>query len=197
MDRFTRHQKERNLISISRSRVDRHSIQGFVLGHSRDLVMLQYVYDFRLDGLMVLRVADITEVRCTRTGRLQKDLLRQEGLLEEVPFGSRFDLRDWPALISELARAHPLVILECEARKEPVFVIGRVLKMTADAVDILHFLGAANWAKEPAAEVEGHHLLPGGHELRQPLPALLRTAGTRVATANASALRCGSARECA
>ena len=43
--------------------------KGFVLASSAELVVLQYVYDFNLDGLMVLRVADITDIRWSATGR--------------------------------------------------------------------------------------------------------------------------------
>jgi hypothetical protein len=52
------------------------------------------VYGFNLDGLMVLRVPDITEVRCTATDKFQKKLLMQEGLVQRVPSESTFDLSD-------------------------------------------------------------------------------------------------------
>ena len=143
------HRKDRDLISICRSDIDAHAIQGFVLGCSRELVVLQYVYDFNLDGLMVLRTADVTEVRCTATGKLQKDLLLQEGLAQKVPFAFTLDLSGWGAVISQLAKAYALMILECEARKRKEFVIGRVLKTTPREVHIHHFSGAANWAKRP------------------------------------------------
>lgn len=149
MDRFARHHKERNLISIARGKIDPNSIQGFVVGYSRDLVAIQYVYDFNLDGLMVLRVSDITEVRCTATDKFQKSLLSQEQLLERVPFESVLQLSDWRSIISQFAKEHPLMILECEAMKEKVFVIGRVLKSTADEIHIRHFSGAANWERHP------------------------------------------------
>jgi hypothetical protein len=143
------HRKERNLLDISRRRIDPNRIQGFVLGHSRKLVALQYVADLELDGLMILRVADITTVRCRQTDKFQKSLLQQEGLLDQVPFESEFDLGDWRSVISQLANEHTLMILECEARKEKDFVIGRVLKRTADEVHVHCFSGAANWDAEP------------------------------------------------
>jgi hypothetical protein len=149
MDRFASHQKKRNLISISRKQIDPNSIQAFVLGHSRELVALQYVYDFNLDGLRVIRAADVTDVRCMATDKFQKRVLMQEGLVQRVPFESVLDLSDWRSVISQLAKEHALMILECEAAKEKDFVIGRVLKTTADEVHIRHFSGTANWEKRP------------------------------------------------
>jgi hypothetical protein len=98
---------------------------------------------------MVLRVADITEVRCTATDKFQKDLLSQEGLAQKVPFAFTLDLSGWGAVISQLAKEHALMILECEDRKRKKFVIGRVLKTTPREVHIHHFSGTANWAQQP------------------------------------------------
>jgi hypothetical protein len=142
-------QKRRDLVSVRRKEIDDNSIQGFVLASSDELVVLQYVYDFNLDGLMVLRASDITEVRCTATDKLQRGLLVQEGLVERVPFGATFDLRNWQSVISQLAKEYALMILECEASEEKGFVIGHVLKTTKTTVQVRHFSGAANWAEYP------------------------------------------------
>jgi len=144
------HQKRRDLIDIRRSAIDSRGIQGFVLAASDELVVLQYVYDFHLDGLMVLRVADITEVRFKATDKLQKKLLAQEGLLERVPFNSAFDLRNWRSVISQLSKEFGLMILECELAEEPEFYIGRILKTTETGARLLFFSGAAKWDKKPS-----------------------------------------------
>jgi hypothetical protein len=149
MHQIAKHQKSRNLVSIDRSEIDENSIQGFVLASSDDLVLLQYVYDFNLDGLMVLRVADITEVRHSTTNKFQKGLLEQEGLMQYVPFGAAFDLSNWKSVIAQLSKAYPLMILECEALEEKGFSIGRVLKATQAGVQFQYFSGAANWAEKP------------------------------------------------
>lgn len=145
MHELTIHQNQRSLISLRRDRIDDNTIQGFVIGASDDLVLLQYVYDFRLDGLMVLAVADITEVRCTATDRFQQTLLEADGLLAQVPFGLPIDLQDWSSAIADLANRYPLLILECERLEEPDFAIGRVLKVAHDEVRLECFSGAANW----------------------------------------------------
>lgn len=148
MQPFEKHKKRRDLVSIRRDEIDEHSIQGFVLASSEDLVVLQYVYDFNLDGLMVLRVADITEVRHSATDKFQKGLLEQERLMQRVSFGADFDLRNWRSVITQLSKDYPLMILECEALEETDFAIGRVLKTTQTSVQFQYFSGAANWAEE-------------------------------------------------
>lgn len=149
MHQIGRHLKQRNLVSIRRDEIDENSIQGFILDSSEDLIALQYVYDFNLDGLMFLRVEDITEVKSSNTSKFQNKLLKQEGLLEKVPFGTTFDLRNWRSLIAQLSAEHELMILEREIGEESDFFIGRVLKTTEASVQGLYFSGAANWAKKP------------------------------------------------
>jgi hypothetical protein len=113
------------------------------------LVALQYVYDFNLDGLMVLSRSDITQIRSNATDKFQRKLLAKEGLLKEVPFETAFDLQDWRSIIRQFSKAYPLIILECERGDEPEFVIGRVEKTTSVAAYVRCFTGAGRWLDEP------------------------------------------------
>src|ERR1700712_3348143 len=149
MPPFAKHQEERNLVSVSRDAIEDNSIQGFVLAFSDTLVVLQYVYDFQLDGLLVLRVADITGVDSTMTDQFQRRLLAEEGLLDHIPFGKTFDLRDWRSAITQLSREHDFMILECETSEEPDFVIGRALETDDDTVCFAYFSGVGAWAAAP------------------------------------------------
>lgn len=150
MFEFIRHQRERALVSIRRGGIDERSIQAFVLAAGERLVVLQYVFDFHLDGLMVLSTDDITEVECTATDSFQRDLMAQEGLMQQVPFETAFDLRGWRAIIEQLARDHPLMILERERGDDPDFCIGRVAQTTDTAVSMEHFSGVGQWHEERA-----------------------------------------------
>ena len=140
---------KRALVSILRSDIDSNSIQGFILASSEQLVVLQYVYDFNLDGLMVLSKAEITDIRSTATHKFQRKLLAKEGVLKRVPFEAAFDLQDWRSIIRQFAKTYPLIILECERGDEPDFIIGRVEKTTSVAVYVRYFTGAGRWLDEP------------------------------------------------
>jgi hypothetical protein len=147
---LAQHHIQRDLITLRRDDIDDAGIQGYVLALSPTLVVLQYVCDFHLDGLMVLRRGDITDVNGSRTDRLQREMLAREGVEQRVPFDKAFDLADWHAVIGQLSREFPLMILECEDLDDPDFVIGRVHALRADQVDFEHFSGAANWQPELA-----------------------------------------------
>ena len=147
MHKVRLHQKKRNYVSIYRSKIDDNAIHGYILAHSDELLVVQYLYDFNLDGLMVLRVADITEIRCSAADEFKKGLLLQEGLEQKVPFQAIFDLRDWRSLITQFAREYPLLIIEREAGDEKDFFIGRIMKITKTGVQAQFFSGVANWSE--------------------------------------------------
>jgi hypothetical protein len=149
MEDLHRFRDERSLVALRRADVDENKIQGFVLAVSAELVLIQYVYDFNLDGLMVLRTEDISEVERSKTEEFQQSLLEAEGLLPRVPFGYAFDLTDWRSAIAGLSNDYPLLILESELLEDPDFAIGRVLEVGADEVTLRYFTGAASWLEAP------------------------------------------------
>lgn len=153
MHQLAQHQQERNLVSVSRSGIDNHSMEAFVLGVSDELVLFQYVYDFNLDGLMVLRIADITEVTCSDTCQFQRELLEHEGLIQQVPFDIRLDLRNWQTALAQLSTMYRLMILECEKLDDPDFIIGQVDEVSTTAVEMQWFSGTGRWDEELATLV--------------------------------------------
>lgn len=120
-----------------------------MVGVSEVLTLVQYVYDFNLDGLMVLRTGDLTEVTRTATDEFQEGLLQTEGLLARVPFNYSLDLSSWPAAIAGLCKDFPLLILERELLDEPDLAIGRILGVGDDEVQLRYFTGAGRWLDEP------------------------------------------------
>lgn len=147
---LTQHQRQRNRISIRRDEIDTDSVHGYVLAISPWLVALQVVHEFRLEGLMLLRVADISAVGHSETDVLQRQLLVREGLEQLVPFGRHFALDDWSSAIRQLASDFPLMIIECESLDEDdeVFLIGRLRSASKESINIEYFNGAAQWDSE-------------------------------------------------
>ncbi len=139
---------DRSLISLRRDEVDGNAIQGFILGATGSLMLLQYVYDFSLDGLMVLRTQDITEITRSKTDKFQQSLLESEGMLSDQRFEYPFDLTNWQTAISDLRSSFSLMILECELIEEPEFAIGEVLSVDGDAVAVRTFTGVATWSQD-------------------------------------------------
>lgn len=148
MNDIVRFRNERSLVFLRRDDFDENAVQGFILGTTDNLILLQYVYDFNLDGLMLLRTEDVTEIGRSKTEQFQQSLLETEGVLSDVRFEYPIDLTNWQTAISDLRSSYPLMILECELMEEPEFAIGEVLKIEGDVVAIRTFTGEANWSPD-------------------------------------------------
>ena len=144
-------QDKKELVSIRRDGIDENRIQGFVLSFSDELVLLQYVYDFNLDGLMVLRLSDITKIESDKTDVFQTQILKDEGLYSQIDFEKKYDVNNWHTVFSSIGSKPGLVIVENETQSDSsdeTFILGKIDKIDQDSVSILGFSGAANWYEE-------------------------------------------------
>jgi hypothetical protein len=140
---------DRKFVSILRDELDSSSIDGFVLGYSDDLLLIQNVYDFRLDGLKVIRIADITAIESGATREFQKKLLVTEGLFQQIDFESPHDLRDWSDILTQFSLSRSLVILENEQQDDSIFLIGKIQKIGESGVSLRSFSGVGEWDEYP------------------------------------------------
>lgn len=145
---LTQFQGDRSLVSIFRDQIDGQSIEGYVLAVSDELMVLQYVNDFRLDGIKVLRVADISDAESSETTEFQQELLIGEGLEQQVQFDAKFNAASWASILAQFASTYPIMIIECENSDENSFVIGRVVAVHEDRVEMLGFAGNGSWDEE-------------------------------------------------
>lgn len=144
MEEIANLKNERNLISIRRENIDTARIQGFVLGFSKDLILIHYVSDFRLDGLMILRIADISEIGSDKTDFLQTEILKANGTYSEVNFDQEFDLTSWSTVFSKIARNYPLLTIEDDG-DYPILMLGKLDAIGEESVMIHEFTGAGRW----------------------------------------------------
>jgi hypothetical protein len=138
--------KKRSLVSVRRQDVDDYGIQGFIVGLSETFIALEYVNDFQIDGLLVLRCTDITEVRRTGTHEFQESILKQEGNRPGRQKPMPLRLEAWRPLIEQLSGHYPLMILERELGPAPAFAIGRPTRATAAQVEFQTFSGTGKWS---------------------------------------------------
>lgn len=149
LNKKLRYLKEsRALITIKRKKIDGNKIQGFLLDFSDELILIQYVYDFNFDGLMALRVSDITSIESTKTDVFQTKLLEGEGILSKTKFEVGYNVKNWVTLINGLSSDFRFLILEDENPEYPLFFLGEISKANEDCVSMRCFSGAGNWDDE-------------------------------------------------
>ncbi|MEM6550872.1 MAG: hypothetical protein AAF750_01860 [Planctomycetota bacterium] len=142
--------QSRSLVALRRSRIDSHAIQGYIIETTDALTLIQYVRDFTLDGLMVLRTRDITSVKLkSKTDALQHQVLLDDGIDLETIFAPDYPLDSWPELFAFLENDSPMLIIESEYGDDPEFLIGFISEVFDTKLKLWHFTGAARWEDEP------------------------------------------------
>jgi hypothetical protein len=139
-----RFRDDRKLVSIRRDGCDDRKIEAFILDFSDTLILLQYIYDFHVDGMLLLRIADITDIEMTATDEFQKQLLIEEGDFDKIDFERKPPIRSYDALLRSLPKGE-IVILEDEAAEDPEFIIGTLISVDEYEASVRFFTGAANW----------------------------------------------------
>jgi hypothetical protein len=135
------------LVAISRKHLDSHKLQGFPLAYSNALLLLRHVYDFHLDGLLLLRRRDITAIDCRDTDRFQRKLLQTENRLKRTVFQTNHSIGSFRSFLNCLD-SNKIVIIENEAANPKEFFIGRIAALSTEKVDLREFSGAGNWDRE-------------------------------------------------
>ena len=144
-DHLSKLKECRNLVSIRREEIDDRRIQAFLLDYSEELVLIKYVYDFVIDGFMVLRQSDISDIKSDKTDLLQTQLLKDEGIYAGVDFCIECDLTCWNKVFSTIGSFSRFITIEDENPEYPLFYLGEILKIGVESVSILGFNGTANW----------------------------------------------------
>lgn len=139
---------QQQLASISREPIDDRRLQAFPLQCSPHLLLVQYVYDFHTDGLMVIRRPDITAIESSATDRFQRALLSEAGSLHAVPWEQTRCLDSFTTFLAELP-TDSMVILERESVDLSDFWIGRLKEVANDRAVLHEFTGTARWLDEP------------------------------------------------
>ena len=138
-------QNNRALVSIYREHINDTPIQGFILAHSKKLILLQYVYDFNLDGIMILQRSDVTNIESDESGIFQTQLLKDEGLYAKVDFSKTYDVKNWETVLSTIGSSYQFITLENENPDDYAFMIGKITKLGRKKVFVHEFTCTGTW----------------------------------------------------
>lgn len=151
LERLEKIGAKQHLARFTRASVAPEHDHGFVLGVSPSLVLYENEEDFLLNGYRVIRVGDLTAVRCGRYDRYCERMMRGEGVSPGDGLAHTPDLASWRTLLAGLKRSGILVIVECETGDpvEDAFYIGRIERVDRSSVALRHFDALGWWDDEP------------------------------------------------
>ncbi len=112
---------------------------GFILGMSKNFILIQETDDFRILGYQVFPIDTIKHVRYNEYDKTYERILDKEGLLEKVHLKYDIDLTDWHSLCKSIKQTCLTVISECEHPDIQSFCIGDLKKINKKSIEIRYF----------------------------------------------------------
>jgi hypothetical protein len=140
--------KMRCLAYITREIIDINAIDCIPLILGQDLLLVQYLFDFQLDGYMIIRIKDITFIRSDDIERFSEFILKKEGILSQIKEPPISNLESWGVVFEELKVLGKNIIIECEDIEDGDFYLGEIIKVKNNSVLLLCFDAVGEWDQE-------------------------------------------------
>lgn len=117
----------RNQIEIKRKHIDDDSIACIPLAVGENLLLIQYLDDFILNGYKIIRLKDITSVRSEEIERFHDKILKEEGIYNQIQMPDITSLNNWRECMKELQKFNKNIIVEDENSEGYLFSIGKIV----------------------------------------------------------------------
>lgn len=136
-------------IKIRRSKIDAEDLNVIPLGIGKNLVLFQDLYDFDLDGYIIIRIKDITSIVITKSQQFSQFILKEEDILNQIKKPAINSIDNWENILTELSNFGKNIIVECESKETSKFFIGKIIAINKKSLFLLYFNGAGEWDEEP------------------------------------------------
>lgn len=147
------HYTNKKYTKITRQVAENHTefSRGYIVGYSKDFIILQETDDFRLCGYLAIPVAHIVEVRYDKNDKFYDKIMILEKEIDNVSLPHKIDLSNWQTLFKSIKGTGLNVIVECEDPEIDTFIIGLIVKTTKKLVYILYFSATGIIDEEPTS----------------------------------------------
>lgn len=136
-----KHIDNKDLVLINRTFQNKEvNIDGFILSMSKDFLLLQVVFDFKFDGYSIIRMDQFDSIRYNKFDKTRKNILQAEGSFDKY-YGheGQISLTNWHDIFIDLEKLDYHLIIECENKKNPKFLIGPIEIVKKNKMDILYY----------------------------------------------------------
>jgi hypothetical protein len=140
-DKIKFHQSNKKFARITREVAEgcTEISRGYIVGHSKDFIILQETDDFSFYGYSVLPVSQIIEIRFNSYDRYYDKIMKWEKEIDKVSLAHKIDLTSWQTIFKSIKKTGLGVIVECEDPDIDTFTIGPVVRTSKKLVYILYF----------------------------------------------------------
>jgi hypothetical protein len=122
---------------------------GYVVGVSRQILLLHSVENFHLDGYLAVCFRDISKVRIGKYERTVDRIMKHLGVHSLIGCPPWLRYGTWPSFFRSLKEAGKCVAVESRLANVNTFALGEVLEVGRESVSVREFSATAKWCTEP------------------------------------------------
>lgn len=135
-------------IRVVRKKVDNYPMECIPVVLGEKLVIVQYLYDFQIDGYKVLRIRDITQILAGECERFQEYILKKEGIYDQIKKPAFTSLNNWETFFRQYS-LNKNIVIECEKIEDGQFYLGKIIEVYSNFLIFLRFDALCEWDQEP------------------------------------------------
>lgn len=141
--------KERRQVYIERDDIDDEPITLIPLKVSNQLVLVQYLYDFAMDGYKVLCLEDITAIQRGKIEEFHDRIFQEEGMLDAMRVPN-VSMDSWMSFFANMYEEKRMLDISQERiQSEMTFFVGKVKLVEGDSLELLEIDALGNYKSEP------------------------------------------------
>lgn len=116
------------------------NIYGVISDQSDLFLDIIEIDEFNFDGQVIIRKDDFDFISSNDYDKFYKKILTKEGLFKKnLKSKSNVDLSSWASIFSDLKEKDIHVVVDCEALKNPSFIIGPIVEVAKNSVYIRYY----------------------------------------------------------
>lgn len=112
--------------------------RGFVLGLSKEFVLLQLTENFDLLEFIIVLTKSVKSIRYNDNDAYYDYIMEMEGKKQNLSVPFNLNLGSFKEIVCTLMKEEKYIIVECEAKRR-TFYIGEILKVKNRSLELLHF----------------------------------------------------------
>ena len=130
--------KQRKQVYISRTKLKDEHMSAIPAKISRQLLLVQYLLDFHVDGFKVIRLSDLTDIRRNEIEIFHDEIMEKEGLLDTL-YVPDVAIDDWKDFFASIMKMDKMVAVSLERKeKGRSFFLGKVKKVKEKSIQLLY-----------------------------------------------------------
>lgn len=139
MSQFKRYIVDKKLIEISRAKVDDQPMLCYPLAESKSHLLVQYIFDFYLDGYKIINVSDITSVKRDESIVFCEYIIQSEKLDDfKIP---NIELENWHTIMKYFQLSKKTVMIDVNTDKYTELCVGVVKEVNNHGLKLNHIDG--------------------------------------------------------